>query len=56
VLNSAFFVAGSVSAQNKSEVALNAKISSIMKKMTLEEKIGHATWQRAYFLRRAYPG
>ncbi|WDF80614.1 glycoside hydrolase family 3 C-terminal domain-containing protein [Mucilaginibacter sp. KACC 22773] len=36
----AFFVAGGVSAQNKSEVALKAKINSIVSKMTLEEKIG----------------
>lgn len=35
----AFFVAGGVSAQNKSEVALNAKINRIVSKMTLEEKI-----------------
>jgi beta-glucosidase len=34
------FLAGSVSAQNKSEVALKAKINSIIKKMTIEEKIG----------------
>jgi beta-glucosidase len=36
----AFLVAGGVSAQNKSEVALKAKINSIVSKMTLEEKIG----------------
>ncbi|MBB6109231.1 glycoside hydrolase family 3 C-terminal domain-containing protein [Mucilaginibacter lappiensis] len=36
----AFFVAGGVSAQNKSELALKTKINSIIKKMTLEEKIG----------------
>ncbi|QEC75225.1 glycoside hydrolase family 3 C-terminal domain-containing protein [Mucilaginibacter ginsenosidivorax] len=35
----AFLVAGGVSAQNKSEVALKAKINSIVGKMTLEEKI-----------------
>jgi beta-glucosidase len=35
----AFFVAVGVSAQNKSEVALNARINSIVSKMTLEEKI-----------------
>lgn len=35
----AFFVAGGVSAQTKSEVALKAKINSIVSKMTLEEKI-----------------
>ncbi|MDR6943833.1 glycoside hydrolase family 3 C-terminal domain-containing protein [Mucilaginibacter pocheonensis] len=35
----AFFVAGGVSAQNKSEAALNAKINRIVSKMTLEEKI-----------------
>src|SRR6185503_13428289 len=33
-------IAGNVSAQNKNEAALQAKISSIIKKMTLEEKIG----------------
>lgn len=35
----AFLVAGGVSAQNKSEVVLNAKINSIVSKMTLDEKI-----------------
>ena len=34
----AFFVAGGVWAQNKSEAALKAKISSIISKMTLEKK------------------
>jgi beta-glucosidase len=33
-------IAGNVSAQDKNEAALQAKISSIIKKMTLEEKIG----------------
>lgn len=33
------FVYGNVAAQNKSEAALQVKISSIIKKMTLEEKI-----------------
>jgi beta-glucosidase len=33
------FLSGSVLAQNKTEVALNAKINSIVSKMTLEEKI-----------------
>ncbi|MCR8558837.1 glycoside hydrolase family 3 C-terminal domain-containing protein [Mucilaginibacter sp. BJC16-A38] len=35
----AFLVAGEVLAQNKSEVALTAKINNILRKMTLEEKI-----------------
>ncbi|MGF7077059.1 glycoside hydrolase family 3 C-terminal domain-containing protein [Mucilaginibacter sp. 3215] len=36
----AFFVTGGVSAQNKSQAALKVKINSIVRKMTLEEKIG----------------
>jgi len=35
----ALFLFGNVSAQNKNETALQAKISTIIKKMTLEEKI-----------------
>ena len=35
----AFLVAGGVWAQNKSEVAFNAKINNIVSKMTLKEKI-----------------
>ncbi|WP_373615335.1 glycoside hydrolase family 3 C-terminal domain-containing protein [Mucilaginibacter sp. OAE612] len=35
----AFFLAGGVSAQNKGEAVSNAKINSIVSKMTLEEKI-----------------
>jgi beta-glucosidase len=34
----AFFVAGGVWAQNKSEAALKAKISIIISKMTLKKK------------------
>lgn len=34
-----FLLLGSVSAQNKKEIAIEAKINSVVKKMTLEEKI-----------------
>ena len=55
----AFFLAGSVSAQNKSEAALKAKINSIIKKMTLEEKIdmlhGNALFSSAGVSRLGIP-
>ncbi|MEZ2338000.1 hypothetical protein AB6735_20290, partial [Mucilaginibacter sp. RCC_168] len=35
-----FLVAGGVSAQSKSEAALTTKINRVIRKMTLEEKIG----------------
>ena len=50
---------GNVSAQNKSEVALQNKISSIIKKMTLEEKIamlhGNALFSSAGVKRLGIP-
>lgn len=42
----AFFVAGGVWAQNKSEVALKTKINGIVSKMMLEEKIDVLTATR----------
>src|SRR5476651_2183457 len=39
-LVAAIFLFGNVSAQNKNEAALQVKIANILKKMTLEEKIG----------------
>ncbi|SDT44151.1 beta-glucosidase [Mucilaginibacter mallensis] len=39
VLGAALFLFGNASAQNKNEAARQAKITSILKKMTLEEKI-----------------
>jgi beta-glucosidase len=55
----ALFLLGNVSAQNKKEAALNAKISSIIKKMTLEEKIemlhGNALFSSAGVKRLGIP-
>ncbi len=55
----AFFLFGNVSAQNKNEVALQNKISSIIKKMTLEEKIamlhGNALFSSAGLKRLGIP-
>ncbi|SDP54326.1 beta-glucosidase [Mucilaginibacter sp. OK268] len=55
----AFCVAGGVSAQNKSEVALKAKINGIVSKMTLEEKIemlhGNALFSSAGVSRLGIP-
>ncbi|MCR8557216.1 glycoside hydrolase family 3 C-terminal domain-containing protein [Mucilaginibacter sp. BJC16-A38] len=53
------FLFGNVSAQNKKEVALQAKISNIIKKMTLEEKIemihGNALFSSAGVPRLSIP-
>jgi len=55
----AFFLFGNVSAQNKNEAVLQVKISTIIKKMTLEEKIamlhGNALFSSAGVKRLGIP-
>jgi len=55
----ALFLLGNASAQNKTEAALQVKISGIIKKMTLEEKIamlhGNALFSSAGVLRLGIP-